>query len=180
VTKVTLLSSNLTTGFQGEVELKKLLLWISAGLFLLSMTNVSFSGDVTVLSVAATVLSKSNCRFSTATATLAFGNLDPANSSNVTQSTTFNFDCRGSAPNATFLMSQDYGLYETFPGENKMRNSAVLTEFLPYTLTFNPSTATVPKNVTQTLTVTGTVLASDYQKAYVGNYVDTVVISLNP
>jgi hypothetical protein len=180
VTKSHPSSYNLTTGFQGRAGLKKLLLWISVNIFFLVMTGVSFSGDVTVLSVAATVISKSNCKFSTATATLAFGNLNPANSSNVIQSTTINFVCRGSAPNATFLMSQDYGLYETFPGENKMRNSAVLTEFLPYTLTFNPSTATVPKNSTQTLTVTGTVLASDYQKAYVGNYVDTVVISLNP
>lgn len=132
------------------------------------------------LSVTAAVLSKSICKFKSATSTLNFGALDPSSSVNVSSSATVIFVCNGSAPNATFFISEDYGLYKTGPGANRMRHATVLTEFLPYSLTLNPTSATVPKGVNQTLTVSGTVTAANYQNALMGNFADTVIITLTP
>jgi spore coat protein U-like protein len=96
----------------------------------------------------------------------------------VNASTTFR--CNGSAPNASFSITQDFGLYKTGPGWNRMRNTTATTQYLPYTVTLTPSSGTVPKNTIQTLTLSGTVLGSDYGDAFVGNYSDTVVITLSP
>lgn len=132
------------------------------------------------LTVSATVLSKSNCKFSTATSALAFGSLDPGNPVDVTVSTTIGFRCMGSAPVATFLITDDDGLHEILPAGNRMQHVALPAQFLPYEMTLAPVTGTVPKNVPQTLTVTGTVRGASYQNAYAGNYADTVVISIAP
>lgn len=141
---------------------------------------VSRAAGNNTVTVTATVLSKSNCRFTTLSSSLNFGGLDPVSSSDVISSTTITFRCGGSAPNATFVISQANGLYETGPGVNRMQHSTMVTEYLPYTLTLSPLSNTVPKNVNQTLTISGIVKATDYRTAYVGNYADTVVISIAP
>lgn len=153
-------------------------LFITAAV-VLATAAVSDAGNNTV-SVTATVLSKSNCHFITSASSLNFGSLDPASSSNVISSTTITFRCGGSAPNATFAINHDNGLYETGPGANRMQHSTVVTEYLPYTLTLSPLSNTVPKNVNQTLSISGSVKATDFQQAYVGSYADTVVISIAP
>jgi hypothetical protein len=61
-----------------------------------------------------------------------------------------------------------------------MRNMAVATEYLPYTITLTPRTATIRRRTNQTLTITGTVFASDYQNAYVGSYQDRLTITIVP
>lgn len=81
---------------------------------------------------------------------------------------------------ATFSISDDDGLYETGPNANRMRHATILTEYLPYSFTLNPTTGTVPRNVNQTLTISGMVRGVDYQDASVGAYSDTVVISIVP
>jgi spore coat protein U-like protein len=81
---------------------------------------------------------------------------------------------------ATFFISDDDGLYETGPNANRMRHTTLGTEYIPYTFTLNPTSGTVPKNSTQTLTITGTVNGVTYQDAATGNYSDTVVITLAP
>lgn len=144
------------------------------------MTFSMSYADTTTISVTATILSKSNCKFNSNTGTLNFGNLDPANPVDRTVSTTVTFVCRGSEPSATFSITDDDGLYETAPNANRMRHTTVTTEYLPYSLTLNPTSGTVPKNVDQTLTISGTVKGTDYQNAYVGNFSDTVIISINP
>ena len=154
--------------------------WILIVLSILSAPGLSFAGGTDIYTVSAVVLSKNSCIFSTTTAILNFGILDTANSNDVTPSTSFNFICHGASNPATFSMDQDYGLYKTGPGANRMRHATNTTKFLNYTLTLNPSSGTVPKNQAQTLTVSGKVLATDYQNAYAGSYSDTVVISLNP
>ena len=143
------------------------------------MASIGYA-DSTTVSVAAVVLSKSNCKFNSATAALNFGNLDPANPVDRTVSTTVTFVCHGSEPSATFLITDDDGLYKTAPNANRMRHTTVTTEYLPYSLTLNPTTGTVPKNVDQTLTISGTAKSTDYQDAYMGNFSDTVIISINP
>jgi spore coat protein U-like protein len=144
------------------------------------LTSVTHASGTNTLSVTATVLSKNICKFNTVNAALNFGALDPGNSTDVTQSTSVQFVCNGSAPIAAFAFTTNDGLYETGPGANRMRHTTVTTAFLPYTLSLSPTNGTVPKGVNQTLTIDGKVSALNYQPALAGNYADTVVISLNP
>jgi hypothetical protein len=132
------------------------------------------------LTVVATVISKNICKFKSKGETLNFGAIDPAGVSNITSTTTVDFVCNGSSSVATYALSSDDGLYETGPGANRMRNTSFTTEYLPYTLSFSPQSGTIPKGVTQTFTISGTVTPSNYRSAYIGNYTDTVVVSINP
>jgi hypothetical protein len=144
------------------------------------VAGIGYASDSNVVSVTATVLSKSQCKFNSKTSNLNFGNLDPANPIDKTTSTSITFRCGGSAPNATFSITDDDGLYETGPDANRMRHTTITTEYLPYSLTLNPTSGTVPKNTDQTLTITGKVKGVDYQDALAGSYSDTVVISIAP
>ena len=133
------------------------------------------------VSVSATVTSNSRCFFLSGNSSLNFGNIDPASPADITAGTNINFFCLGSFRTpAVFYISQDGGLYKTGPGANRMRNTTIATEYLPYSLFLNPVTASVLNWSLQTLTITGVVKASDFQNAYVGNYSDTVVVSILP
>ncbi|OPY65845.1 MAG: hypothetical protein A4E63_02826 [Syntrophorhabdus sp. PtaU1.Bin050] len=132
------------------------------------------------LSVTATVVSRSNCRFITSTSSLNFGTLDPGNPSDKTVNASVMFWCGGSAPMATFAITHDSGLYETATDAPRMRNTAATTEYLPYTLSLSPTSNTVRRFTIQTLTISGTVHGTDFQNAYAGNYSDRVVISIEP
>jgi spore coat protein U-like protein len=146
---------------------------------LLAAAQIMAAGPNSI-DVSATVLSKNNCKFNTAASALNFGDLDPANPVDVTVSTAVTFVCRGSAPVATFFIDDDDGLNETGPDGNRMAHATLPATYLPYSLSLNPTSATVPKNAAQTLTINGTVLGNDYQSAFVGSYSDTVVISITP
>jgi len=138
------------------------------------------AADTKQLSVTAVVLSRSNCQFSTnAGATLDFGTLNPAGGSNVVTSTSMNARCTGNANSATFLITQNGGLHSA-AGQNQMRHASVTTEFITYTLAISPSSGTVLKNQVFAVSVTGTVVGSNYQSARVGSYSDTVVLTINP
>ena len=133
------------------------------------------------INVSLTILSKSNCQFNNpATATLNFGTLNPLSPADVSVSTTVSFVCRGSSSVATYSVSDDDGLHESGPGLPRMQHTTTPTTFLPYLLTLSPTTGSAPKNVDQILTVTGTILGTDYQSAIAGNYSDTVTISIQP
>jgi len=132
------------------------------------------------MAISATVLSKNQCKFNTAAATLNFGNLDPSNPVDVTASATFVFKCVGSDDPATFAMIDDDGLYETGPNANRMRHATDGAAYLPYGISLNPTSGSIPRNVNQNLTVTGTITGANYQTAIAGSYSDTVVISIAP
>lgn len=149
-------------------------------LFILGIASIVNAADTHMVAVTATVLSKSECKFNSKTSNLNFGNLDPVNPIDKTTNTSITFRCGGSAPSATFSVTDDDGLYETGPNANRMRHTTITTEYLPYSLTLNPTSGTVPKNTDQTLTITGTVKGVDYQDALSGSYSDTVVISVAP
>jgi len=146
---------------------------------ILMIASIGYA-DSNIVSVTATVLSKSQCKFNSKTATLNFGDLDPANPVDKTIDTSITFKCGGSDPIATFSITDDDGLYEIGSNRNRMRHTTVLTEYLPYSLMLSPTSGTVPKNTDQTLTVTGTVRGVDYQDATMGSYSDTVVVSIEP
>ena len=136
-------------------------------------------GDTGTLAVTATVLSKSQCKFDTKTSTLNFGALDPAVAADVNATSSVDFVCRGSAPVAAFLFTDDNGQNPSGPGARRMRHAAA-PEFLPYDLAFSPASGTVPKNVTGTLTISGTVRWADFRGAMAGAYTDSVVVSILP
>ena len=136
-------------------------------------------GDTGTLAVTATVLSKSNCKFDTKTSTLNFGALDPAVASDVNATASVDYVCRGSAPVAAFLFTDDNGQNPSGPGARRMRHAAA-PEFLPYGLAFSPASGTVPKNVHRTLTLSGTVRWADFRGAMAGAYTDSVIVSILP
>lgn len=132
------------------------------------------------LSVSATVLSKSTCRFNTAAGTLAFGTLDPSNPVDVSVTSSLIYRCNGSQPLATFLITDDDGLNESGADANRMQHSTLAGNLLSYQLSYAPVSATVPKGTNQTLTITGVVLGTGYQSAVAGAYTDTVILSIAP
>jgi spore coat protein U-like protein len=136
-------------------------------------------GDTATLAVTATVLSKSQCKFDTKTSTLNFGALDPAVAADVNATSSVGFVCRGSAPVAAFLFTDDNGQNMSGPGARRMRHAAA-PEFLPYGLAFSPSSGTIPKNAPGTLAISGTVRWADFRGSMAGAYTDSVVVSILP
>jgi len=137
------------------------------------------SADAGSLNVSAVVLSKSNCKFDAGAMTLNFGTIDPSASSPAAASTTKGFSCAGSATNATFAISAADGLHSTGPGMRRLKHAAA-AEYMAYSLTLSPTSATVPKNSAQTLTVTGSIDPTEFQDRSAGVYSDTVTITLTP
>ena len=149
-------------------------------LALLGVPNKSQAADSAIVSVGATVLSKNICRFNNpASATLAFGNIDPGSNLNATAGASLTLKCSGSSASASYALSQDSGLYKTGTNLNRMKHAS-LNEYLPYTLTFTPSSGTVAKNTDLTINFTATVVPASFQDASLGAYADTVVITLVP
>jgi spore coat protein U-like protein len=148
---------------------------------ILVIANMACAGDTGVLSVSAVIISKGNCRFNSSTSALNFGSLDPGNAIDRNGSTTVVFKCtgNGNAP-ITFAITDDGGLYKTGPNAPRMRHTTQLSEYLPYTLSYSPSSGSVPKNTNQNLAVSSTVKGTDYENAYAGNYSDTVILAINP
>lgn len=150
-------------------------------LLIFTTADIGYAADSNVVSVTATVISRGNCTFRSKTAALDFGTLDPANPTDISVNTTIIYRCQaqGNRP-ITFAITEDDGLYETGPNAPRMRHTTQLTEYLAYGLTLTPTSGTVPKTVEFPLTVTGTVRGVDYQDARIGNYSDTVVITIEP
>jgi spore coat protein U-like protein len=156
---------------------KRLIFFLTIALILTS-TALTFPADIGTVNVSATILSNSNCKFDTGAATLAFGNLDPANPVVVNASTTINFRCMGASGTAVFLITQDGGLNPSGP-QNQMEHVAFPGIFIPYTLSLVHVAPPIPKNVWFPLTINGTINGPDYQ-VQPGDYQDTVVISIVP
>lgn len=132
------------------------------------------------LGLQAVVLSKSRCRFATTTGTVPFGTLDPSAPTTVTQNLSLTIRCGGSEPLATFLISDDDGLYETGLDGNRLQHATIPTAFIPYTLSYTPTSSTIPRNTDQIIVVTAGIDASAYATQPAGNYADTVILSISP
>jgi spore coat protein U-like protein len=137
------------------------------------------------IAVSAVILSNSNCKFDFKDATLDFGNLDPQNVTDATASAiptkkTLAFTCKGKDATAVYAFTQDGGQYSTGGANGNRMKHATANEYLPYTLVLTPASGSIPKNGTVDLTITGTVRAADYRGALLGDYADTVVLTVNP
>lgn len=139
-------------------------------------TGSALAADSNTLTVTASV--QGSCRFNSATSTLAFGALDPSLDTDATASTSVDFWCtRGS----NYSISDDDGLYETGVDANRMRHAVTATEYIPYTLTYNPASGTGSGRTSPiTLDISGSILNADYVNALAGDYADTVVLSITP
>lgn len=153
--------------------------WMAAGVMLVT-AGMAFGAGGQSVSISAVILSNSVCRFDNPPTTLNFGALDPASSADANATTTTRFRCAGNAVIASYLISDDDGLYETGANANRMRHATNPAAFLPYSFSYNPVSGNTPKNVWTTLTITGTITAAAYQPAPVGAYSDTVVLSIVP
>ncbi len=160
----------------------KIILFVIITLTIFMTATLSYAADSNVVSVTATVVSRGVCWFTTSNSALNFGNLDPSNPVDVNASTTIFFRCFRLFGQVTFFIGDDDGLYDTGPNGNRMRHSTVATEYLPYNFDLNPTSGTVPSSLftNRTLTISGTVRGVDYQDARMGNYSDTVVVSIEP
>jgi len=153
-------------------------------LSILIVASASYAADFPI-SISAVVLSDNNCTFRTNTASLNFGNLDPANPLDRTVSTSIQFRCGGRDPWATYNISDNDGLHSTGPDAPRMQNTADATEYLPYHIDLDPNTGTIRRSTRRNpiwgaLTITGTVRGLDYQDVRMGNYRDTVRITIEP
>lgn len=153
--------------------------WIAATLVFVT-AGVGFGAGGQSISVSAVILSNSNCRFANGATALAFGLIDPSGSANVNATAMVQFRCMGAAPIAAYSITDDDGLYETGVNGNRMRHATSPAAFLPYSFSYNPTAGSVPKNVWTNLTITGTITPAAYQPAFIGNYADTVVLSIAP
>lgn len=152
---------------------------LGLAVFLLGRGAAQAAPD-TAIDVSATVLSISNCRFRTTSAALAFGVLQPWNPVDATVTAGLVIRCAGNAaPLATYFIFDDDGLHGS-AGVQRMQNTTNAAAFLPYTLSYAPATATIPRNTNALITVTGTVYGVDYQWAASGDYTDTVTLTIVP
>ena len=83
---------------------------------------------------AAAGISYAACTFRTTATPMNFGNLSPANNTDVTATSTVRIRCTPPSPNPSpYTMSDNNGLYYGgAPPSHRMRNDVVPTEFLPY------------------------------------------------
>lgn len=124
----------------------------------------------------------SGCRISTKSGTLIFGLLDPGNPVDHVSSISIMFSCKdkGYEPEVQYLITSNDGQYPSGPGLPRMRNTTVPTEYLPYTLSFNPAAETIARKTDVLFTIIATVVGLDYLNAYVGDYEDVIEVYINP
>jgi len=147
---------------------------------MLAMASLPLGAATTqTMTISAVVLSKNVCKFNSTSSALNFGNINPTSASPVTASVTLSYRCNGSDPVATWSVSSDDGLYASGAGQPRMRHATLLTNFLPYTLTF-PASGSAPRNTNLNMTVTGTILPASFSAAPAGAYSDTLILSILP
>lgn len=149
--------------------------FLMTALILMSLPMAVWGADIGALSVSATVLSKSNCRFTTTTGNLVFGTIDSGGTADVSATASLEFRCNGSAPIATYLITDNDGL-----NTNRMAHTTSAGNFLPYQLSYTPTSGSVPRGDRLDLVITGTVRSSDYRAAMAGAYSDTVILAILP
>lgn len=148
---------------------------LAAGLLALPV-DAANTGSLTL---SATVLSKNVCRFNSTATALNFGNIDPTSAAPVTVTLSLVYRCNGSDAVATWAVSSDDGLNELAAGQPRMRHTTSPANYLAYSLTF-PASGSAPRNVNQSMTVTGTVFPASFSTAIAGSYSDTLVLSILP
>jgi spore coat protein U-like protein len=135
-----------------------------------------------IVAVSATVITKNVCQFVTGPGNIAFS-LDPSNPVNMSaqDATNIQVRCNGSGNPATFAISDDGGVHDVVPGQKQLMASiAGIPHYIPYTMSYSPST--IPHNTNTPFTVTVSILGSSYANASYSPvpYTDTVTLTITP
>ena len=110
------------------------------------------------------------CVFNAGQPTVAsFGSIDPSLNTPYTFTLTINYKCTASAE-AFFTIT---GANDTGPGVYRLRNLAMPTQYMAYSI----STVNVPGTK---ITLVGQLVAANYRDAYVGGYADTISVLMLP
>ncbi len=145
----------------------KTLKTIVIALVLAFVAGSAFAAGSTDLTVQANVLG--TCAFNAAAYTMDFGNLDPAAAVDTNASATLGFTCAN-------------GVNYTIDDISGARSMAGATDTLPYSIAAYANTG-VGTGAADSVTLTGTVLAADYNLASgraAEAYSETVTININP
>lgn len=151
--------------------------------FLLLFVTQNAQSQTGTFNINATVVAGWTCWFQTRNATINLGNLTPGTGLDISGSATLNFRCIG-FDTLSYSITDDDGLYETSPGMHRMKHST-LNEYIDYNFTYSPQSETIIRPnriiyIRRTLNITATALHSSYQSASIGNYSDTVTLTLLP
>jgi spore coat protein U-like protein len=150
---------------------KKILL-VSLATAAVSVSSAFAAGTAT-LNVQAAVVG--NCKFNTASATMNFGSLDPANSTDASGAASLQFWCTKSA---AYTITDDGGANKSGT-QRRMKDAG--TNFINYSIgAYTASGTGNGKGSPITLNLTGSVLNADYVNATAGAYTDVVTFTINP
>lgn len=150
-----------------------------AGVLAVATSFGSHAAGSATLQVSAAVLSKSQCKFAAGAAPVAaFGTINQASSTNLTAAASLVLSCNGSATTAVYAVSAGNGA--NFSGGSRQMKEAASSNFLPYTLTLTPTSGSVNKGATTTVSITATMVPSSFSNAPAGAYSDAVSITLSP
>jgi len=157
-----------------EVMRKSMAVFIA--LAVLAAGGAAWALDTNTLTVQASVTG--TCKFQAPkTSTLNFGALDPSGG-DVTASTTTQFWCT----KGVTLLPFTSGTGLNFAGGKNQMKDATSGDVIPYTIdSLNPDgSSNAGPGSPRTLTIAGTVLATDYTTKSAGSYSDTVTLTINP
>ncbi|MFQ5465562.1 MAG: spore coat protein U domain-containing protein [Thermodesulfobacteriota bacterium] len=144
-----------------------------AGVAMLMAAGTAMAAGTNTMTVSANVVG--TCKFSAATSTLGFGNLDPALTTDATAAVNVAFWC---TKGATYTVGDDGGLYNV--GGPRMQHATDPTQFIPYTISYTNTGTGAGKTTAANLAVSGLVANADYVNALAGNYQDTVTVTITP
>jgi hypothetical protein len=135
----------------------------------------SVAGDTATLAVSAVV--SGTCRFTTGTFNMNFGTLDPAVASNQTQNTALSYKCTKNAAATSFSFDGDAASPASVNITNGTDNIPVA---LSWTAPATQGSGFGAGSTAITMTVTGDILATDYENASAGNYTRNVAVVVAP
>ena len=128
----------------------------------------------------ATVLSSSNCRFTTVPpAAINFGVIDQTRTSAISLTVPAQFACRGPAATATYAVTVNNGNHSN-GSTRQMQDVTGAQNFLAYTASVSPATGSVGKNVPVDVGITATIPVLAFQQAVEAVYSDTIIVTVQP
>ncbi len=137
------------------------------------LASTAFAADTATLNVQANVVG--NCKFNTASATMNFGSLDPANTTDASGAASLQFWC---TKNAAYTISDDGGANKS-GAQRRMKDAG--TNYINYSIgAYTAAGAGNGKGAPISLNLSGSVLNADYVNAAAGAYTDVVTFTINP
>jgi spore coat protein U-like protein len=122
--------------------------------------------------IAVTANVQAACSFDSPDYTMSFGGLDPATTTDAVETVNVLISCNVAAYTLSGFTSGPQLMLESDGSGNPD---------LPYSATYTDDGAfSTDPTTTKTLTITGTIAASDINDAYAGTYADTLTINILP